>query len=136
MAQDKFFSAVNALPALERGKPVAARVDDLQNYIYQMWESLNYLLRNLNPTENFNGAQIGSWTDTLLSPLYDQTAELRRDVGELRRQTAETSAKVAALEDALTGMGARLGALEGLFGALDAGFEARVDAVLAAHGLI
>lgn len=126
----------NFLPPFDRGRPVHDRIDSLQNYIFQMRESLSYLLENLSPKENFNGAQMAGWSDSLLSPVYERVSRAERDIGSLRTRADKLEGSVDGLAARAEALEKGLGELGAAVGGLDDGFDARVDAILSGHGLI
>jgi chromosome segregation ATPase len=148
--QDGFLSIINFLPQFERGKPVGERIDDLQNYIFQLRERLEYMLQNLTPADNFNTAQMGNWSDNLLSPVYERIANAEREIGAAKTRIGKVEDSVAGLGEALEQLAGdvgdlatradaletSVGTLEDKVNELNTGFVARVDEILKEHGLI
>jgi hypothetical protein len=66
---DNFLSIDAAQPSFDSGKPLNERVDDLNNYVFQLLEQLRYLFYNLDPTKNFNASAMRAFMANITDPI-------------------------------------------------------------------
>ena len=73
----------NSMPAFDSSKPLQERVDELQDYVFQLLEYLRYLLYNLDPSKNFNEAALEEYNKLITEPVYAQIADEAGNVAKL-----------------------------------------------------
>jgi len=78
-----FETLSNNIPAFDSGKPLPERVDELQDYVFQLLEYLRYLLYNLDPAKNFNEAALAEYNKLITAPVYAQIADEMGNVAKL-----------------------------------------------------
>lgn len=61
----EFLAMDTGMPDLSRYQKTEDKIAALQNYLYLLLENLRYILRNLDPTQNFNESALKEWADSL-----------------------------------------------------------------------
>jgi uncharacterized protein YoxC len=66
---DNFLAVDAAMPNFDSARALPERVEELQNYVFQLLEQLRYLFNNIDPTKNFNPAALASFISNITTPI-------------------------------------------------------------------